>query len=81
VNVWDSSGKELSRPVIHCGAKPVVVGGTGAATMRWIIFVFDKTYAEVKQCESQQPNTPVSGGRFPCKAGGNVSATLTFKPQ
>lgn len=78
VQVWDSTAKLLSRPVINCGAS-VVVGGTGAATMQWLIFVFDKAYALVKQCESQ-PNTPVSGGRFTCKAGGKVSVTLTLKP-
>jgi len=79
VRVWDGSGKELSRPVIYCG-KPVVVGGTGAATMGRIIFVFDRTYTEVKQCSSQ-PNMPAGGGRFTCKAGGKLWATLTFKPK
>ena len=48
--------------------------------MQWLIFVFDKKYALVKQCGSD-PGIPVSGGRFTCKAGGNVSVTLTLKPR
>ncbi len=78
VLVWDSTGQQLSRPVVVCG-QSVVVGGPKAATMQWLIFVFDKAYALVKQCQSQ-PYIPVSGGRFVCKAGGNVSVTLTVKP-
>ena len=77
--VWDASANLLSRPSMQCGAS-VVVGGTGAATMLWLIFVFDKAYTLVKQCQSP-PNTPISGGRFACKGGGNLSATLTLKPR
>lgn len=79
VQVWDTTAKLLSRPSITCGAT-TVIGGAGAATVQWFIFVFDKKYALVKQCESA-PDTPVSGGRFTCKAGGNLSATLTLKPR
>jgi hypothetical protein len=79
LQVWDSTAKLVSRPSIVCG-QSVVVGGPGAATMQWFIFVVDKAYALAKQCQSQ-PNTPVGGGRFPCKASGNLSATLTLKPQ
>lgn len=78
LQVWDSTRKQLSRPSITCGAT-TIVGGPGAATMQWFIFVVDKKYALVKQCESA-PDTPVSGGRFSCKASGNQSATLTLKP-
>ena len=70
VQVWDTTAKLLSRPSITCGAT-TVIGGAGAATVQWFIF---------KQCESA-PDTPVSGGRFTCKAGGNLSATLTLKPR
>lgn len=42
--------------------------------------MFDKAHTLVKQC-GNQPYTPISGGRFTCKAGGKLSATLTFKPQ
>lgn len=79
VQVWDTTAKLLSRPSITCGAT-TVVGGAGAAKMLWLVFVVDKKYALVKQCESA-PDTPVSGGRFTCKAGGNLSATLTLKPR
>lgn len=79
LQVWDTTAKLLSRPVVTCGAS-TVVGGAGAATMQWFIFVVDKKYALVKQCQSE-PNTPVSGGRFACKAGGNVAVTLTLKPR
>jgi hypothetical protein len=48
--------------------------------MEWYIFVFDKVHTLQKQCASQ-PNTPISGGRFACKAAGNIWATLTMKPQ
>jgi hypothetical protein len=77
--VWDSTAKRLSNPSIVCG-QSVAVGGPGAATMQWYIYVIDKAYALVKQCQSQ-PDTPVSGGRFACKASGTLSATLTLKPQ
>jgi hypothetical protein len=85
--VWDGPGKLLSRPVITCGAVPVVIGGTGAATMQCLIFVLDKAYTQVQQCQRGTPPpsgpTPVSvsGGRFACKASGNIWATLTIKPQ
>jgi hypothetical protein len=64
---------------LTCGAQPVVARH-GVTTMEWFIFVFDKAHTLVKQCESQ-PNTPVGGGRFSCKAAGNMWATLTIKPQ
>jgi hypothetical protein len=79
VQVFDASAQQISRPVITCG-QTVVIGGAGAATLAWYIFVFNKVHTLVKQCESK-PNTPISGGRFVCKAGGNVSATLTTRPQ
>jgi hypothetical protein len=79
LQVWDSTAKRLSNPSIVCG-QSVAVGGPGAATMQWFIFVFDKSYAQVKQCQSQ-PDAPVTGGRFACKASGTLSATLTLKPQ
>ena len=79
VQIWDGAAQLLSRPVIQCGGS-VVVGGAGAATMLYLIFVFDKAHNLVKQCQSES-NTQVSGGRFVCKSAGNVSATLTLKPQ
>ena len=80
VHVWDSLATRRPGLTLSCGAQPVVVGGTGVTTMEWVIFVFDKAYTLVKQC-GNQPYTPISGGRFACKAGGNVSATLTLKPK
>ena len=77
--VWDNAGQILSRPAITCG-QTVRVGGAGAATMYWQTFVFDKAYKQVKGCTSE-PKVPVTGGRFPCKAGGNLSATLTIRPE
>jgi hypothetical protein len=79
VQVWDGAGAQLSRPSIVCG-QSVDVGGTGAATIQWYIFVFDKAYKLLKQCQSE-PNTRISGGRFACKASGNMSATLTLRPK
>jgi hypothetical protein len=71
---------QLTQSAAAQGIAPGTVHrGTGAATMQWLIFVFDKAHSLVKQCGSQ-PNTPVGGGRFTCKAGGNVSVTLTIKP-
>ena len=80
VNIWDTLATRPPGPTLACGAQPVVVGGTGVTTMEWLIFVFDKAHALVKQCESQR-YTPVSGGRFSCKAAGNTWATLSIKPQ
>lgn len=77
--VWDTAGQILSRPSIVCG-QTVTVGGAGAATMYWQTFVFDKSYKQVKGCTSE-PKVPVTAGRFPCKASGNLSATLTLRPE
>lgn len=79
VIMWDSLATRPPGPTLSCGAQPVAVGGTGVTNMEWLIFVFDKAHTLVKQCTSQ-PNTLVSGGRFSCKAAGNVGATLTIKP-
>lgn len=80
VIIWDTLATRRPGPTLSCGAQPVAVGGTGVTTMEWLIFVFDKAHTLVKQCESQR-NTPVSGGRFTCKAGGNIWATLSIKAQ
>ena len=77
--VWDGAGQILSRPSIVCG-QSVDVGGAGAATMYWQSFVIDKAYKQVKACYSE-PKVPVGGGRFPCKASGNLSATLVLRPK
>lgn len=77
--VWDGTGQILSRPSIVCG-QSVEVGGAGAATMYWQSFVIDKAYKQVKACNSE-PKVPVGGGRFPCKASGNLSATLVLRPK
>ena len=77
--VWDNAGQILSRPAITCG-QTVTVGGAGATTMYWQTFVFDKAYKQVKGFTTE-PKVPVTGGRFPCKAGGNLSATLTVRPE
>lgn len=78
VLVYDTAANLISRPVITCGAS-TTVGGAAAATMHWLIFVFDKAYKQVKQCESDR-NPPVAGGRFTCKESGALSVTLTLKP-
>ena len=77
--VYDGGGQILSRPSIVCG-QSVDVGGAGAATMYWQSFVIDKSYKQVKACYSE-PKVPVGGGRFPCKASGNLSATLVLRPK
>lgn len=77
--VWDNAGERLSNPSIVCG-QTVTVGGAGAATMYWQTFVFDKSYKQVKACTSE-PKVPITAGRFPCKASGNLSATLTLRPE
>jgi hypothetical protein len=77
--VWDAADQILSRPSIVCG-QTVTVGGAGAATMYWQSFVIDKSYKQVKSCTSE-PKVPVTGGRFPCKSSGNLSITLTLRPE
>ena len=77
--VWDEAGQILSRPSIVCG-QTVTVGGAGAATMYWQSFVVDKSYKQVKACTSE-PKVPIKGGRFPCKASGSLSVTLTLRPE
>ncbi len=79
VQVFDGGGQQISRPVITCGSS-AVVGGAGAATVGWYIFVYDKAHTLAKQCQSE-PNSPIGSGRFPCKASGNVTATLTLRPE
>lgn len=79
VGVFDSERKGPAGPVVYCG-KSVDIGGSWAALITWNVFVFDTAHNLVKQC-GNEPYTPLSGGRFPCKAGGNVSATLTIKPR
>jgi hypothetical protein len=79
LTVFDSEKKGPAGPVVTCGGS-VEFGGPEFVTITWNIFVFDKKHVLVKQC-GNEPYSPISTGRFPCKAGGNVSATLTIKPR
>jgi hypothetical protein len=77
--VWDANGQNLSKPVIVCGQSRDV-GGAGAATVEWQIFVYDKQYTLVKQCGTEG-KLPIGATRVACKAGGGLSATLTVRPR